>query len=138
MKHLPYWAGVKEDPRFELVEGDAMAWMREHGNRAGVSFDVVIWDLPDAVKETAWLYDKRNLELTKSLMHPDALFATHSGGDVCTKTQYKDSGYPGDPCYYTVWLHATLKVFWRHSPIAVSPLPYRMSCTPFRQRTTRN
>jgi len=25
MKHLPYWAGVKEDPRFELVEGDAMA-----------------------------------------------------------------------------------------------------------------
>ena len=25
--HLPYWDGVQEDPRFELVQGDAIAWM---------------------------------------------------------------------------------------------------------------
>lgn len=92
-QHLPYWAGVSEDPRFKLVEGDGMAWMKEYRERLGAEerFDVVIWDLPDAVKETAWLYNQRHMELAKLIMHPDAVFASHSGGDVCTKEQWEDA-----------------------------------------------
>ncbi len=28
-KHLPYWDGVKADPRFKLIVGDAIAWMKD-------------------------------------------------------------------------------------------------------------
>ena len=39
--------------RFELIEGDAIAWM----NKTDQRFDVIIYDLPDYVRGTEFLYE---------------------------------------------------------------------------------
>jgi len=46
-------SGVRDACSFELIEGDAIAWM----NKTDQRFDVIIYDLPDYVKGTEFLYE---------------------------------------------------------------------------------
>ena len=45
-ERLRYWEGVEDDPRLELVIGDAIDWLRNHDE----TYDVIIFDLPDCTK----------------------------------------------------------------------------------------
>jgi len=83
----------------------------------------VIFDLPDAVKETAWLYSDQILKIAKSVMHPNGTFSTHSGGNVCIKEKEEATGYPGDPCLFLPRLHRTLETVWKVASISVTPMP---------------
>jgi len=118
---MSYWDGVKADPRFTLHVGDAMEHLRLAVKKADL-FDVVIFDLPDAVRETAWLYSMEIYKLVKQVLHPGGLFATHSGGDVCVSGKMHD-GYPEDICRTMPRLLATLKTVWANASVAVVPLP---------------
>jgi len=119
-EHLPYWGGVRADPRFTLIEGDAVAYMN-HTDKDLV-FDVVIFDLPDAVKDTAFLYSSEVLKLAKSRMAPNGVFGTHSGGNVCIPEEEELYGYPGEPCRFMPRLFNTLKDIWEHATVAASPM----------------
>jgi len=123
-KHLPYWQGVKADPRFKLIVGDAIAWMKEFVKSGQQDkFDIVIFDLPDAVKDTAWLYSSDIFKLMRQIMADGAIFGTHSGGNVCIPHDEELSGYPGEPCNFIPRMHNTFKQLWNRSSIAVSPMP---------------
>ena len=56
-------------------------------------------------------------------MASDAMFSSHSGGNVCIKEREEASGYPGEPCQFLPRFHATLKTIWKAASIAVSPMP---------------
>jgi len=120
-KHLPYWGGVRADPRFTLIQGDAIGWMN-NTDPAADKFDIVIFDLPDAVKDTAWLYSSEIFKLVKMRMTPEGVFGTHSGGNVCLPQDEELSGYPGGPCKYMPRLFSTLKSIWKHASVVVSPM----------------
>jgi len=97
--------------------------MKNLNETGGPKFDVVIFDLPDAVKETAWLYSQDIFRLAKSVMNPDGMFSTHSGGNVCINHREEANGYPGEPCMFLPRLHSTLESVWKHASIALSPMP---------------
>lgn len=76
--YLPYWnqSGAFEDPRFELQVGSVIDFLENTEE----TFDVIIWDLPDAHEDTVFLYTTPVLELAKKRLAPNGVFATHAGG----------------------------------------------------------
>jgi spermidine synthase len=76
-EHMPEWsAGAFDDPRAELVTGDARAFLE----RAGERFDVIIADLPDAELGDPLqdLYSRRFYEIVLSRLGPGGIFVTQS------------------------------------------------------------
>jgi len=111
-EHLPYWAGIKEDPRFELIEGDAIAWM----NATDQKFDVIIYDLPDYVKGTEFLYLIPVFELAKSVLSDsNGVVGTHSGGNVCVDDTQM--------CRYMPTLLNTYKKVFGEARLALTAMP---------------
>jgi len=110
--HLPYWGEVNNDPRLELHVGDAVAWLKQHPNER---YDVVILDLPDCTKSTAFLYRPAIFELVQSRLLPGGVVASHGGGDLCTDAS--------DMCRFLPQLARTwTNVFGSATPL-VSPMP---------------
>jgi spermidine synthase len=76
-EHLPEWAaGAFEDPRAELVAGDARAFLAETRER----FDVIIADLPDAEfgDPLQDLYSREFYDLVRARLAPGGIFVTQS------------------------------------------------------------
>lgn len=76
-EHLPEWsAGAFEDPRAELVIGDA----REYLERSRESFDAIIADLPDAEfgEPLQNLYSREFYRIAAARLSPDGIFVTQS------------------------------------------------------------
>jgi len=112
-KYLPYWNGVKEDPRFTLLQGDAIAWMNQTSER----FDIIIFDLPDFIKGTETLYQMPVLELAKELLtDAEGIVATHSGGNVCTDPSRID-------CRYIPILLNTYRKVFGEATLLMAPMP---------------
>jgi len=110
---LPYWRGVKADPRFELHVGDAVAWM----NTTDMQYDVIIFDLPDFVKGTEFLYELPVFQLAKSRLRDEhGMVATHSGGNVCNSPDHID-------CRYIPILLNTYRHVFGEASLLMSPLP---------------
>ncbi len=76
-EHLPEWsAGAFEDPRAELVIGDARDFLASSRE----TFDVIVADLPDACfgEPLQALYSRRFYELVRARLAPDGLFVTQA------------------------------------------------------------
>eukprot|EP00931_Biecheleriopsis_adriatica_P005419 TRINITY_DN106940_c0_g1_i1.p1 TRINITY_DN106940_c0_g1~~TRINITY_DN106940_c0_g1_i1.p1 ORF type:complete len:385 (+),score=67.82 TRINITY_DN106940_c0_g1_i1:74-1156(+) len=79
-EHIPSIPnGSLEDPRLNLITGDAVAYLREMPE--GVTFDVLIMDFPDAFESPilAALYGEEFYRLCLSRMHPGSVLVTQSG-----------------------------------------------------------
>ena len=80
VEYLPEWGGnsVKEDPRFELIIGDAYAYLMD----CTIQFDVIIMDLSDPIEAGpgVQLYTKELYQHAASLLNPNGgVFVTQSG-----------------------------------------------------------
>merc|ERR1719336_1291254 len=79
LKHLPQMhGGCMEDPRLEVVYGDAKAWIEN----TKLKFDVVIMDICDPVEAGPGIvcYFQEHYDTIKSKMNPGGIFVTQSGG----------------------------------------------------------
>jgi len=114
-KHLPYWKGVKDDSRFTLHIGDAVAWLREHDD----VYDVIIMDLPDCTNQTHKLYLPSVFELVRSRLSPDGVVTSHAGGDICSARDQND-------CRYLPMMARTWSTVFGSSSPALSPMPLWM------------
>lgn len=104
-KHLPTWGGhgsVKADPRFELVIGDALAYLENTDDQ----FDVIIMDISDPIEAGPGiaLYTKEFYEFVVSRLTANGVFVTQSG--VCEYRLDVDVRDEGDSCF--VPIHNTL------------------------------
>lgn len=112
-KYLPYWNGIKEDPRFTLIEGDAVAWMNQTSER----FDVIIFDFPDFIKGTEFLYQKPVLQLAKNRLADNrGVVSTHSGGNICTDPKSMN-------CRYAPILLNTYREVFGEAILFMAPMP---------------
>lgn len=78
---LPDWsAGAFDDPRTDLVIGDARAWL-EGRDAAAPGFDLIVSDLPDAERGDALqnLYSLEFFRLARRHLAADGLFVTQAG-----------------------------------------------------------
>lgn len=78
-KHLPEWVGgCYEDPRMELVIGDAKAWIENSKEM----FDVIILDISDPTEGGPGiaLYFQSFYKTVLSKLNPGGIFVTQSGG----------------------------------------------------------
>lgn len=99
--------------RFELHAGDAVGWL----NASKETFDVVIFDLPDFVKGTEFLYQMPVFQVAKEhLTDAHGVVATHSGGNVCTNRDNIDCRY------IPILLNSYRKVFGGAS-LLMAPMP---------------
>ena len=77
--YLPEWGGesVLNDPRFELVVGDAHAWLLNTEE----TFDAIIMDISDPIEAGPgiMLYTKEFYEYAVTRLNPNGVFVTQSG-----------------------------------------------------------
>ena len=77
--HLQEWGGqkVKDDPRMELIIGDAYAYLLNTKEQ----FDVIILDISDPIEAGPgiMLYTKELYQHAKTLLHPNGIFVTQAG-----------------------------------------------------------
>lgn len=78
-KYLPEWGGekVRNDPRFELVIGDAYEYL----NDCIEKFDVIIMDISDPIEAGPgiMLYTEEFYNHAKTLLNPNGVFVTQAG-----------------------------------------------------------
>jgi len=82
---------VEADPRFTLLLGDAIGHLR---GLPDDSFDVVIFDLPDMTKETAFLYSAEVFADVARVLTPQGTFGSHCGSVGCTDSQDAECRWP--------------------------------------------
>eukprot|EP00536_Pseudo-nitzschia_multiseries_P014247 jgi/Psemu1/214193/e_gw1.678.39.1 len=87
LEHLHEWGGreVMKDPRFELVVGDAYAWILETKD----TFDCVIMDISDPIEAGPgiMLYTKELYQHVATVLSPGGVFVTQAGiGDSVPMT----------------------------------------------------
>ncbi|CAB3749715.1 Polyamine aminopropyltransferase [Paraburkholderia solisilvae] len=80
-KHLPeVHGGAFDDPRVELVIGDAAEYVAQCAARAdGLSFDLVVFDLTPPDSPAAGLYTTAFLAGLKRILAPQAALSLHLG-----------------------------------------------------------
>lgn len=99
-KYLPEWGGetVTSNPKFELVIGDAHAWMMNTKE----TFDVIIMDISDPIEAGPGiaLYTKEFYEhaLTRLNM-PGGVFVTQSGTADAVPPAHAKDGEKDTSCY---------------------------------------
>ncbi|BBX44311.1 polyamine aminopropyltransferase [Mycobacterium cookii] len=98
--------GSLDDPRVQIVTGDAMTWLREKPQ----SFDAVIVDLPDPdTPVLGRLYSTEFYALVSRALAPHALMVVQSGSPYSTPTAFwrtvstiKSAGYAVTPYHVYV------------------------------------
>lgn len=79
LEHLEEWGGreVMKDPRFELVVGDAYAWIKDCMDK----FDCIIMDISDPIEAGPgiMLYTKELYEHLTTVLTPNGVFVTQAG-----------------------------------------------------------
>jgi len=112
---LPYWdqSGAFDDPRFELRVADALVELE--ASKPG-SWDVIIWDLPDAHAGTVFLYLQPVMQLIKSRLAPDGVFVSHAGGEACCNLNHPT-------CKHAPSFLKTLKLTFGHADPLFAPMP---------------
>jgi len=79
-EHLPQVRGAAfDDPRVELVIGDAAAFVERTGERTGDRFDLVVFDLTPPDSPAAGLYTPSFYAALKRVMTAGALISLHLG-----------------------------------------------------------
>ena len=100
MKYLPEWGGtgVKNDPRFELIVGDAYAYLLDCKEK----FDIVIMDISDPIEAgpgimlyTKELYD----HVASTILNPGGVFVTQAGVATSVPAPHADSGDKDTTCF---------------------------------------
>lgn len=86
-KYLPAWGGhgkVCADPRFELIVGDAHAFL----HNTTETFDVIIMDISDPIEAGPGiaLYTKEFYQHALTKLNPGGVFVTQAGVADCVKT----------------------------------------------------
>lgn len=123
MKTLPYWSGVKNDSRLELHFGDAVAALQASRES---SFDVIVWDMPDAGKDTSFLSEKAVFKLIRSRLKQDGVFTSHASGggsDLCVEENSN--------CFFVPKLYHMLLETFTSVSLLLTPLPLWRSHHPF-------
>jgi spermidine synthase len=113
-EHMPEWsAGAFEDPRAEVVVGDARAYLEGMGD--GETFDAIIADLPDGeVGEPLQdLYSVQFYELVKRRLSPRGIFVTQS----------VDALALGTPLIQTPAIHRTMKHAFGRAYVSARYIP---------------
>ena len=98
-KYLPEWGGetVASDPRFELVIGDAHAFL----NETMETFDVIIMDISDPIEAGPgiMLYTKEFYEHAVTLLNPKGVFVTQAGMAESVPSAIVDSSDVDPSCF---------------------------------------
>jgi spermidine synthase len=88
--HFPeFHAGCEDDPRLEVIVGDATAVLDEASSSDRTRFDVIIGDLSDPIEEgpAADLFTVEAYQRVHAALTPGGVFATQAGGvapaEVC-------------------------------------------------------
>ena len=81
-EHMPEFAdGAFEDPRVEVVYGDALAYLRDASSADADLFDVIIHDLSDPIDEgpSQALFTTQTFQAAGRILAPNGVFALQSG-----------------------------------------------------------
>jgi spermidine synthase len=100
VKYLPEWGGeaVKNEPRFELIIGDAYAYLLN----CKETFDVIILDISDPIEAGPgiMLYTKELYEHAATLLSPNGVFVTQAGMADAVPPPHADPGSDKDSVCY--------------------------------------
>ena len=100
-EQLPSWnAGSTEDPRLEVIIGDARAYLL--GPDSGL-FDVVVLDISDPIEAgpAVHLYTREFYELVARKLTPGGILATQSGPAGAVPCGPSPRRAPGNRCCWT-------------------------------------
>lgn len=99
LEHLEEWGGreVMDDPRFELVVGDAYAWILE----CKTKFDCVIMDISDPIEAGPgiMLYTKELYEHCVTVLSPNGVFVTQAGCADAVPQPHASDGETDTTCF---------------------------------------
>ena len=99
VKYLPEWGGmpVKNDPRFELIIGDAHAYLMN----CQETFDVIIMDISDPIEAGPgiMLYTKELYQHAKTLLSPKGVFVTQAGIADGVPAKFASDGTTDTTCF---------------------------------------
>lgn len=99
VKFLPEWGGeaVKNDPRLELIIGDAYAYLQ----KTKEVFDVIILDISDPIEAGPgiMLYTKELYQHAASLLSPNGVFVTQAGVADGVPPVHANSGEKDTTCF---------------------------------------
>jgi spermidine synthase len=106
VEYLPEWGGmvVKNDPRFELIIGDAYAYMLN----CKETFDCVIMDISDPIEAGPgiMLYTKELYEHVTTILSPNGVFVTQAGTADSVPHAHANAGSRDTTCFGPI--HNTL------------------------------
>lgn len=121
-QHLPEWGGdtVDSDPRFELIVGDAHAYLLQ----CSEIFDAIIMDISDPIEAGPGiaLYTREFYNHAKSLLSvPQGVFVTQAGvAEAVPSLQMQRSGGVDEPLCYAPIINTLAEVFECVVPYSVS------------------
>jgi spermidine synthase len=99
LEYLDEWGGreVIKDPRFELVVGDAYAWILNCEEK----FDCVIMDISDPIEAGPgiMLYTKELYEHVVTVLTPNGVFVTQAGTADAVPPPYANDGDRDSTCF---------------------------------------
>ena len=99
LEHLEEWGGreVTKDPRFELVVGDAYAWILDCKDK----FDCVIMDISDPIEAGPgiMLYTKELYEHVVTVLSPGGVFVTQAGTADAVPMPFANAGDRDTTCF---------------------------------------
>jgi thermospermine synthase len=99
VKYLPEWGGsaVQDDPRFELVIGDAYQYLLD----CEETFDVVILDISDPIEAGPgiMLYTKELYQHVMTRLNPMGVFVTQAGVASAVPPPHANAGDKDTTCF---------------------------------------
>ena len=99
LEYLEEWGGreVMKDPRFELVVGDAYAWLLNCEDK----FDCVIMDISDPIEAGPgiMLYTKELYEHVVTVLTPNGVFVTQAGNADAVPMPHANAGARDTTCF---------------------------------------
>ena len=99
LDYLEEWGGreVMKDPRFELVVGDAYAWILNCKDK----FDCVIMDISDPIEAGPgiMLYTKELYEHVVTVLTPNGVFVTQAGTADAVPMPHANAGARDTTCF---------------------------------------
>eukprot|EP00656_Telonema_subtile_P005614 TRINITY_DN12555_c0_g1_i8.p1 TRINITY_DN12555_c0_g1~~TRINITY_DN12555_c0_g1_i8.p1 ORF type:complete len:377 (+),score=112.03 TRINITY_DN12555_c0_g1_i8:123-1253(+) len=122
-EQLPYWSELRGDDRLELHYGDAVQALVEAQEE---SFDVIIFDLPDAGRSTAFLWERAVLALVLSRLKPGGVFGTHTSGSAAGLCADHNPN-----CFFVPKYVSMLREVFPEVSLLLAPLPLWNSFHPF-------
>lgn len=106
VQYLPEWGGetVKNDPRFELIIGDAYAYLLD----CKEVFDAIVMDISDPIEAGPgiMLYTKELYEHAATLLSPNGIFVTQAGCADAIPPPHAINGEKESTCFGPI--HNTL------------------------------